>query len=235
MGEGDDARPLSEHGSVGVEIDDPAAVDRDGAKHGAGLRTEQLPGDDVRMMLETRDDDLVARQQARPAVGLRDEVDRLGRAADKDDFGRGGGVDEAPHLLARALVEGRRLLGERVHAAVHVGVVRARVVGDRIDDRGGLLRRSRVVEIGERVAIDASREHGEISAYAREVKGQCGFADGGHQPGPPIRSRSGRLPATSASAVSRSAANGKRPVRSRQNANVRSARAVAGSIPRDSR
>jgi hypothetical protein len=220
-------------GEVGVEIYDSAAVDRDGAKHGAGLRTKQLPGDDVRVMLETRDDDLVARQQARPAVGLRDEVDRLGRAADKNDFGRGRGVDEAPHLLARALVEGRRLLGERMHAAVHVGVVGARVVGDRVDDGRGLLRRGGVVEVGERMAVDAPREHGKSPRMRARSRG--GRLPGRRPSAGPADQVAVRQAAgDQRSAASRRAANGRRGQVAAER-NVRSARAVAGSMARDSR
>jgi hypothetical protein len=42
------------------------------------------------------------------------------RAAREDDLARGGGVDEGPHLLARALEALGRLLGEQVDAAVEL-------------------------------------------------------------------------------------------------------------------
>src|SRR6185437_2644001 len=54
-------------------------------------------------MLEPGDQDLIARSEARPCIGLRDEVDALGRAADEDDLPCGVGVDEPTHPLACSL------------------------------------------------------------------------------------------------------------------------------------
>ena len=220
---------------VGVEVDDAAPVDGHRAHDRAGLRRQELPRHDVRVVLELRHDDLVARGKPGTPVGLRDEVDGLGRAAHEDDFGERGRVDEAAHLLARALVERGRLLGERMHAAMHVGMVRPRVVGDRIDHDGRLLGRGGVVEVGEGMAVDAPCECGKLGADAGEVERDCGFARGGHHLRSCRRSRPGSAPATRARAASRTAATGTRPTRSRQNAYVSTARATSASRPRDSR
>ena len=235
VGEGDDARARAEQAEVGLEVDDAAPVDRHDAKRRARLRGEQLPGHDVRVVLEARDDDLVAGGEPRAPVRLGDEVDRLGRPADEDDFRGRGRVHEAARLLARALVQRGRLLRQRVHAAVHVGVMGARVVRDGVDDRRRLLRRGGVVEVGEGMAVDPARERGKVGAHAGHVERDRGFPRGGHQTAPRISSRSGRAPATRASAASRTAASGTRPIRSRQNAKVSSARAAASSRPRDRR
>ena len=187
------------------------------------------------MMLEMRDEDFVARNEAGTAVGLRDKVDRLRRATHEDDLGGGRRIDEALHFLAGTFEQRRRLLRERVHGAVHVGVMAPRVLGDSVDHSGRLLRGSRIVEVGERMAVDPPREHREVAANAPEVKRNRRFADGSHQAIPRINSRSGSAPARSVSATARTGATGKRPVTSRQNANVRSARAVSRSSPRDTR
>ena len=97
----------------------------------AGLLAHHLPGHDVGVVLERGDQDLVAGLEARPRVGLRDQVDRLGSAAHEDDLARRARIDEAPHALARALEGGRRRLAQRVHAAMHVGVRVRLVVLDR--------------------------------------------------------------------------------------------------------
>src|SRR5690606_12151019 len=88
-----------------------------------------------------------------------------GRVAREDDALRAGGrLDEAPHLRARVLVRGRRFLRQLVEAAVDVRVV-ALVVGDqRVDDLARLLRRRRVVEVGERLAVHLALEDGEVFA-----------------------------------------------------------------------
>ena len=60
-----------------------------------------LPRHDVGMMLELADQDLVAGLEKSRAPALRDEVDRLGGAAHKDDFACVGRVEKARYL-ARA-------------------------------------------------------------------------------------------------------------------------------------
>ena len=64
VGEGDHARARAEQAEIGLEVDDAAPVDRHDAERGARLRGDELPGHDVRVMLEARDDDLVAGRRA---------------------------------------------------------------------------------------------------------------------------------------------------------------------------
>ena len=54
-------------------------------QHGALLGGELLPGHDVGVVLEMRDDDLVALVDVAAAPRLGDEVDALRRAAHEDD------------------------------------------------------------------------------------------------------------------------------------------------------
>ena len=65
-----------------------APVDRRDLERAARLLAHELPRHDVRVMLERGDQDLVARAEARARVGLRNEVDRLRRAANEDDLAR---------------------------------------------------------------------------------------------------------------------------------------------------
>ncbi len=81
----DEPRPRAEQLLVLLEDDLAAIVDRRDPQARALLGAELLPGDDVGVVLEPGDDDLVARADVAPAPALRDEVDRLGRAADEDD------------------------------------------------------------------------------------------------------------------------------------------------------
>ena len=64
-------------------------------KLGAGRLRDELPGDEVRVVLELGDDDDVARPEVLEPPRVRDEVDRLGRVADEDDLARARRVDEA--------------------------------------------------------------------------------------------------------------------------------------------
>ena len=70
-------------------------VDRGRRSSGRQMRSlapvvdrELLPGDEVGVVLEPRDDDLVAGAHVRASPRRRDEVERLGRAAGEDERGR---------------------------------------------------------------------------------------------------------------------------------------------------
>ncbi len=87
-----------------------------------------------------------------PTVG--DEIDRFGRAAREDDALRRGGSDKLRHFFARAFILRRRFLAQGMDAAMDIGVcflIKARF---RVDHGKRLLRRGRIVEINERLAMD---------------------------------------------------------------------------------
>ena len=144
-----------------IEHELAAAVDRRHLERAAGLLAHHLPGHDVGVMLERGDQDLVARAEARPRIGLRDEIDRLGRAAHEDDLARRARVDEAAHALARRLEGVGGGLAERVHAAVHVGVRVRLVVLDGAQHRQRPLRGGGAVEVHERVPVDLAARIGK--------------------------------------------------------------------------
>ena len=102
LGERDDPRPRAEQRLVLLE-DRPGRASSTGAtrRRAPFSAAELLPGDDVGVVLEPGDDDLVARADVAAAPALRDQVDRLGRAADEDDLSDRRRVEEAAHLVAR--------------------------------------------------------------------------------------------------------------------------------------
>src|SRR5665213_1806139 len=124
-------------------------VGRDEAQHRTGLRGEQLPGNEVRVVLELRGQDRVARPEVRQAPRERDEVDRLGRVARPDDLFGVRGVDEARDLGARVLELLGRARAKLVDAAVDVRVVVLVVVDERVDHGLRLLRGGGRVEKDE--------------------------------------------------------------------------------------
>ena len=102
-------------------------------------------------------------RDVRIAPGARDQVDAFGRVPGEDDFVRRSRADERAHDFARALVGFRRALAQPVHAAMHVGVVVFVVSRDRFDDLDRLLRRRRVVEIDQRLAVDLLVQRREVA------------------------------------------------------------------------
>ncbi len=163
-------------GAVGQEllelVDQEVAVvvDRRPFDHRALALAQEMPGHDVGVMLHDREHDLVARLDALAPEGVGDEVDRLGGIAGEDDLLRPLGVEERPHLLARALIGLGRGIGEEMQAAMHVGVFRGVGLLDAVEHRPRLLRRGGVVEIDERLAVDRHGEDREVLAHFRDVE-----------------------------------------------------------------
>ncbi len=106
------------------------------------------------MMLEMGDDDPVAGFQQWPRKTLRDQIDRLCRAACKDDLAPAPRIDKADDVIAGAFVGLCRTVAQGMHATVHVRMIVALVFGDRVDDHGRRLRGGGAVEIDEPVPAD---------------------------------------------------------------------------------
>ena len=164
-GAGEQAGAGREQRLKGIEVQAPFV--RDGAHLDNNTRTrlQELPGNDVRMMLHLRQDDFIAIVQESLAEGGCHEIDALCGASGEDDFSRGAGVDKAAHGLARSLMKFRGLLAEVVHAAVDVGVHVQVLIRHGIDDAARFLRRGAVVEVNQRTTVHLAGEDGKILSY----------------------------------------------------------------------
>src|SRR5207248_2394277 len=107
---------------------------------------QHLPGYDIGMVLEIADYDLVAGFQMRRTPALGDEVDRLGGAAHEHDLALVGGVQKRARLFPRLLEKVRRAAAQRVHAAMHIGVVVPIKIREAVDDAARLLRTGAGIE-----------------------------------------------------------------------------------------
>ena len=101
---------------------------------------------------------------------LRNQVDRFGCSANKDDLAHGAGIEEAPRLFARGLVSIRSARRKLMGCAMDIGVLVLVEVGDTIDDRLRLLRSCAVVEPDERMSVDGFAQNGEVAANCFHVK-----------------------------------------------------------------
>ena len=146
-----------------LEDDLAAVVDGRDAQFGALLGRELLPGHDVGVMLEVRDDDLVVLVDVASTPGLGNEVDALGGPAHEDDALGRRRIDERAHLRPRALVGVGRARGERVRGAMDVGIFALVEEREAVDHALRLLRRRGVVEPHERAPVDALVEDGEVA------------------------------------------------------------------------
>ena len=167
----DDLRALRQQRLELVEHQLAAIVHRRDAEPSAALLAEQLPRHDVRVVLHRRDEHFVAGPDAAAPEGVRHEIDALGAVAREDDLARARSVEERGDFLPRALVGLARHGTELVHATMHVGVVVGVVVRDRVNHAARLLRRRRIVEIDQRLAVNLPGENREVRPHPRDV--QC--------------------------------------------------------------
>jgi hypothetical protein len=193
-GEGEQLRPLGEQAVEVVEVEPAVGGDADEGEAGAGLLGQQLPGDDVGVVVERGRDQQVAGPDVVPTPGGGDQVDRLGRVADEDALAGGGGVEEGGDAGAGGLEAVGRPLRETVDAAVDVGVAAPVVVADGVDHGGRLLRGGGGVEEDERaarlVALVQDREIGADGGGGEGGAGQNRLPDRGARQ----RRRHGRSP-----------------------------------------
>ena len=135
----DELRPPADQ-TIDIALNElPLLVDIDIPQLGAGVLRDELPRDDVAVVLHHRKHDLIAGLEELAPPTMRHEVDRLSGIAREDDVLRSRRADEAGHLLAHAFVGGGRFFGQSMDAAVDGAVVVAVVIDQRVDHRLRLL------------------------------------------------------------------------------------------------
>ena len=153
-----------------VEPELPVVVERDRLEGCSGPLGDVLPGHEVRVVLELRDEDDVAGPEIVEAPGVGDEVDALGCAVGEDQLAWLRCVHEARDLLARAFVFGGGHLRERVDAAMDVRVLGLVERAELVQHLPRLVRAHRRVEVGEPLAPDLLVEDREIRAELLRVQ-----------------------------------------------------------------
>ena len=110
-------RPSASIASSSSSASSPPGGDRHVAQPSALLLAQDLPGDDVGVVLHLGDEHLVALADVAPAPRVGHQVDRLG-GVEGEDRARRLPVDESGDALARALEGVGRLARQLVDAAV---------------------------------------------------------------------------------------------------------------------
>ncbi len=192
-----------------------------------------MPRHDVGMVLHHGEHDLVARLDQRREIGVAHEVDRLGAAAREDDLVRVAGVEELLHADARFFVALGRRAREIVHAAVHIRIFAGGEIVHGIQHVVRLLRRGRVVEIDELLAVHLAREDREVVAQSGDIIRASLYARFDVH----VSARSIALSATSNRCHSApwTAGSTKSPIASSRNAWVNSSFASDSGTPRERR
>ena len=163
MADADETRALVEEGAEGFHVETSVGEDGNDAQEDALAVAEELPGDDVGVMLHDGEDDFVAVFEEGTEAGGH-EVDCLGGAAGEDDFAGGGGVNVSADALAGGLHHRRGLLGYGEDATVDVGLVLIVHIVDGLDHATRGLGCGGIVEVDERTAVDVAAQYGKFFA-----------------------------------------------------------------------
>src|SRR5919198_1006512 len=161
-----------------IELELAVVVDAEHPEVGTGSLGHVLPRDEVRVVLELRDDGDVAGAKVVQAPCVGNEVQRLRRLAREDDLPRRRRVDEGGHLLAGELELRGRAFGERVDTAVHVRVRGLVERAHRVKYLTRLLRGDRRIQVRKRLAVDLLLEDRKIGSQTLRI--EPGFSPYGH-------------------------------------------------------
>ena len=148
----------------GLRIQIAVHVCIDPFQHRTETFAQEVPGDDVGVVLHHGQNDLVAGLDAGhgPAVG--DEIEGLGPVRDEDDLFFGGRSDEACDLGAYCFVIIGRQIGQEMQAAVNVGIFHFVCGVHRINDGLRFLSRRTIVQIDQSRIVHLSRQDREVFA-----------------------------------------------------------------------
>ena len=227
MREGDELRLRPDEAGEVIDIQRAVIADARPFQHRALPLAQEVPRHDVGVMLHLGEHDLIARLDQGAEETLSHQVERLGAAMRQDDLLALAGVHIGPRRIARRLIGVRRRAGEIVHPAMNIRVARLHEAGHRVDHALRLLRRSGVVEIDQRLAIDLAVQHRKIGAHAGDVKSARCWLDRVH-----AASRSCRRISTKARIASAAGVPGRRSRPSCRKASVSIALASRSGMPR---
>ncbi|ENN89137.1 hypothetical protein RHSP_61761 [Rhizobium freirei PRF 81] len=173
MGDGDELGPLRQALLEILDMERALVVDGHPDELGTLPLADEVPGDDVGVMLHDRDDNLVALAKLRHAPAVGDRVDRFRRVLGKDDIVHRRSIQEAAHLFASRFIGFRGSIGQEVQAAMHIRIFAGIGMRNGIDDDLRLLRGCAVVEIDQRLAVHHFRQDREIPANGFDIIGRC--------------------------------------------------------------
>ena len=161
--DGEQLGARAEQGGEGPAVEGAVFQAGDHLEARAGPLAEHLPGHDVRVVFQRRDENVVAlRDAAGQGEDVGDEVDAVGGAGGENDFLARRGVEVGRHGVPRLFVGVGGGAGEVVGAAVDVRVERLVIMARGVHHRARLLGGGGVVEVNQRVAVDLAVEDREI-------------------------------------------------------------------------
>ena len=170
MAHGQDLGALRQQCRKLILLELTGIVDRHHFDDGAGLRGDQLPRHDVRVVLEPGQQDLIAGLQCGAAVTLRHQVDAVGGPLGQHDRAHVGRVEERRRLGSAAFIERGGAFAQQVRRAMNIGVGVAVVIVHRLQHGFGLLAGVGAIEVDQRLAVHALGEDREVGPNLRDVE-----------------------------------------------------------------
>ncbi len=131
---------------------------------------QHLPRHDIRMVLQPRNDYLVAGLDESAAIAVHHQIDALGGAAREDDFVLVFGVDEALRLVPCFFELRGGVLAQGMHRTMNIGVLLGLIPHQPVDHGLRHLAACGIVQIHQRLAVDMARKNREIRTYARHIQ-----------------------------------------------------------------
>ncbi len=162
-------RPALQQHVQSLQVELAVAEHRHVGELGLAVLAEQLPGDDVGVMLHLGQHDEVAPLHVLATPRIGDQVDGGGRIGGEDGL-LGSRPEPVRDPRPRPLVQIRGLDRERIHAAMDRRSRLGVVAGHRIDHRLRRLRGGGRIQIRDRVAVDRPAQHRELGRDVREPR-----------------------------------------------------------------
>src|SRR5262249_15851414 len=131
---------------------------------------QQLPGNNVGVMLQGRYQNLVTGFNPRPDERIHDKVDRLRCTSNKDNFALISGVDVLLHSRARAFVSLRCAIAQHVYCPVNIRRVTLIKPFYSIDDGFRLLCRRGIIQVDERFSVHLLMKSGKVSPDFQQIE-----------------------------------------------------------------
>ena len=142
----------------GLDLQAAEFVNLKDFEHGLFPLAEELPGDDVRMVLGDGHDNLVPFPDERFAETGGDKVNGHRRPGGEHDLFRAFGIQEIGDQFTRPLVLLRRIRRQLVHGAMDVRVHRRCQRALLFEHGQGTLRGRRIVQIDKRLSVHLLRQ-----------------------------------------------------------------------------
>jgi hypothetical protein len=160
--DGKKASVVGEHIVELIEHKLTFGIHRDDMKDDTLVALDELPRNNIGMMLHDSDDNVVAVKES-VAERRSHKIDGFSGATGENNLIGGFSVDEGTNLFARLLHKVGGFLREGVHTTMNVGLAGMIDIVDTIHNRLRSLSSGRIVKINERLPIDLSGENRKLA------------------------------------------------------------------------